>query len=74
MLRTLDFTVEPNTSPEAESPVLMLRTLDFTVEPNRTYRYRSRVVVWNPDYQRGEKRPKRIFGPWSEATEIVTVP
>lgn len=62
------------TPPEAESPVLMLRTLDFTVEAGRTYRYRSRVVVFNPDYQRGEKRPKLIFGPWSEATEIVTVP
>ncbi len=51
----------------------MLRTLDFTIEAGRTYRYRSRVVIWNPDFPR-EKRQKWIFGPWSEPTEIATVP
>ncbi len=63
-----------NMAPEDESPVMMVRTLDFTVESGRTYRYRSRVVLWNPDFERAGRRQKWIFGPWSEATEIVTVP
>jgi RNA polymerase sigma factor (sigma-70 family) len=78
-----------DTPPEDEPRVLMLRTLDFTVEPSRTYRYRSRVVAFNPDNQPGPgpggqrkkknmpgnvQRPKTVPGPWSDATEIVTVP
>lgn len=35
-----------------DSPdVLMVRSLDFTVEPGRTYRYRARVVLFNPDFR-----------------------
>ncbi len=65
--------VEP--PPEVESPVLMLRTLDFTVESGRTYRYRARVVVRNREWKPGEKRIKRTeFGPWSEMTDVVSVP
>lgn len=29
----------------------MVRSLDFTVEPGRTYRYRARVVLLNPDFR-----------------------
>ena len=57
---------------ESRPPVLMLRTLDFNVEPGQTYRYRSRVVVFNLKRRQGENRLK--FGPWSPSTEIVTIP
>jgi hypothetical protein len=62
--------IEPK--PEFEPPVLMLRTLDFTVERGRTYRYRSRVVVVNVKRQKGDNRLK--LGPWSQSTEIITIP
>src|SRR5262249_3952639 len=57
-------------------PVLMVRSLDFTVEPGRTYRYRARVILFNPDYQRGNPRDRNkwILGPWSDATDIVPIP
>jgi hypothetical protein len=66
---------EPLDGRRDRPPVLMVRSLDFTVEPGRTYRYRARVVLFNPHYDR--RKPgdhKLIFGPWSEATDIVTVP
>jgi hypothetical protein len=62
--------VEPK--PEFEPPVLMLRTIDFTVERGRTYRYQSRVVVVNVKRQKSDNKLK--FGPWSQPTEIVTIP
>ena len=34
-------------------PVLMVRSLDFTVKPGRTYRYRERVVLFNPHFNQG---------------------
>jgi RNA polymerase sigma factor (sigma-70 family) len=56
-------------------PVLMVRSLDFTVEPGRTYRYRARVVLINPYYDGKDPRDRKfLFGPWSEATELVTIP
>jgi hypothetical protein len=58
--------------PEAEPPVLMLRTFDFSVEGGRTYQYCARVVLFNLSRRRGEGRER--FGPWSESTEIVTIP
>jgi RNA polymerase sigma factor (sigma-70 family) len=56
-------------------PALMLRSFDFTVEPARTYRYRARVVLFNPDYDgRRSGDRKLILGPWSAGTDIVTIP
>ena len=57
-------------------PALMVRYLDFTVEAGRTYRYRVRVVFFNPHLNQGNPRDrsKLIFGPWSEVTNIVTIP
>ena len=56
-------------------PLLMVRYLDFTVEPGRTYRYRVRVVFFNPHLNQGNPpdRNRLIFGPWSEVTNIVTI-
>ncbi len=59
---------------------LMLRSLDFSVEPNTTYRYRLRLVVKNPNFERSDVNPgvdtssKELIGPWSEPTEAVSVP
>jgi hypothetical protein len=57
-------------------PHLMVRYLDFTVEPGRTYRYRARVVFFNPHLNQGNPadRKKLVLGPWSEETNIVTIP
>jgi RNA polymerase sigma factor (sigma-70 family) len=68
--------VEPRAPQHDMAPVLMVRSLDFTVEPGRTYRYRARVVLFNPHYNLGNPRDRnvQIFGPWSEVTDIVTIP
>jgi hypothetical protein len=48
---------------------IMVRCLDFTVHPEASYRYRSRVVLWDYKTQRGD-----LFGPWSEPTAAVAIP
>jgi hypothetical protein len=59
----------------AAPPRLMLRTFDFTAEPGRSYRYRARVVLFEPGWSRREYPPKHlVLGPWSEATDVVTIP
>ena len=61
-------------------PTLMIRSLDFTVEPNSTYRYRVRLVVKNPNFERTDVNPgtdttnRLLFGAWSETTSPVSVP
>lgn len=56
------------------APVLMIRALDFTVAPGQTYRYRARVVLINPYYDRQHPGDRKYLeGPWSEATEAVTI-
>jgi RNA polymerase sigma factor (sigma-70 family) len=69
--------VKPRAPQQDRPPTLMVRFLDFTVEPGRTYRYRARVVLFNPDYNPGNPgvHNRFIFGPWSEVmTDIVTIP
>jgi hypothetical protein len=56
-------------------PILMIRALDFTVEPGRVYRYRARVILDNPYFNRARSGVNRwLQGPWSEASEVITVP
>ncbi len=70
-----DEAVTPNVEPK-----LMLRSIDFSVEPNITYRYRVRLVVKNPNYNRADVNPgtetaaANLSGPWSEPTVAVSVP
>lgn len=54
------------------APVLMIRSLDFSVEPGRSYRYRLRVVMRNPDATKTRAKTKQTA--WSEPTDVVTVP
>jgi hypothetical protein len=59
---------------------LMIRSLDFTIEPDRSYRFRLRIVVVNPNLDHEDVNPgvdvttKQLYGPWSEPSPIVTVP
>ena len=64
----------------SEAKTLMIRSLDFTVDPDTTYRFRVRIVVYNPNYQREDVSPgtevkkKELTGPWSETTNAVSMP
>ena len=59
---------------------MMIRSLDFTVEPDKTYRFRARIVVFNPNRDREDVSPDvdtksvELNGPWSEPTDEVTMP
>lgn len=65
---------------KSEADTVMVRSLDFTVEPDTTYRFRVRVVVFNPNYKREDVTPGvntkdlELRGPFSEPTEAVTMP
>ena len=54
--------------------------LDFTIDPDVTYRYRVRIVVYNPNYHHDNVSPgtdtesKYLKGPWSRETDPVTMP
>ena len=59
---------------------IMIRALDFTVEPDTTYRYRVRIVVFNPNKGREDvnfgvdTKSEDLRGPWSQETESVAMP
>jgi hypothetical protein len=59
---------------------VMIRALDLTVEPDTTYRFRVRIVVYNPNLGREDvsagvdTKSVELFGPWSDPTEEVTMP
>ena len=44
---------------KSEEKRVMIRALDFTVEPDNTYRYRVRIVVFNPNLQPRRRQPGR---------------
>ena len=58
----------------------MIRAFDFTAKEDTTYRYRVRIVVFNPNKGRDDISPgvdnksDELRGPWSEATDQVTMP
>ena len=64
----------------SDADVVMIRALDFTADPETLYRYRVRLVVYNPNLGREDVNPgvdvksELIQGPWSEATEAVMMP
>jgi hypothetical protein len=64
----------------SEEPTVMVRALDFTAQPDETYRYRIRIVVFNPNYNREDVSPgvntksEELQGDWSQATDEVHMP
>jgi hypothetical protein len=71
---------ESITFDKTEVDEIMIRALDFTVEPDTTYRFRVRLVVYNPNREREDISPGtdtssvELFGPWSDPTGEVTMP
>jgi hypothetical protein len=67
---------------KSEEKKVMIRAFDFTVEPDTTYRYRVRIVVFNPNYKHEDVTPnakltnmkEELLGPWSSETDMVTMP
>jgi len=59
---------------------VMIRALDFTVEPDTTYRYRVRIVVFNPNRNHEDVSPgvdtkaEELRGGWSDPTDEVHMP
>jgi hypothetical protein len=59
---------------------VMIRALDFTVEPDTTYRYRVRIVVFNPNLNREDVsagtdfKSEELRGKWSDPTDEVYMP
>lgn len=59
---------------------VMVRFIDFTVEPGKTYQYRLKVVVANPNYNHQDVAEENLAleetlaGEWSEPTPPVYVP
>ncbi len=64
----------------SEEKRVMIRALDFTVEPDATYRYRVRIVVFNPNFGREDvtygtdTKAEELLGPWSAPTDPVHMP
>jgi len=65
---------------KSEEKRVMIRALDFTVEPDNTYRYRVRIVVFNPNKNRDDVSPgvdtkaDELRGKWSEPSDEVHMP
>ncbi len=65
---------------KSEEKRAMVRALDFTPRPDNNYRYRVRIVVFNPNHNRDDVSPgidtkaTELFGPWSEPTDEVNMP
>jgi hypothetical protein len=64
----------------SEEKRVMIRALDFTPQPDNNYRYRVRIVVFNPNHSHDDVAPgvdtkaTELFGPWSEPTDEITMP
>jgi hypothetical protein len=59
---------------------VQIRFLDFMVHPERTYQYRLRVAIENPNYNRPDvaddtfNKAESLTGEWSEPSPVVYVP
>ena len=65
---------------KSEERRVMIRALDFTPQSDNSYRYRVRIVVFNPNFNREDvaygvnTKATELFGPWSEPTDEVNMP
>jgi RNA polymerase sigma factor (sigma-70 family) len=60
--------------PRERPPALMIRALDLSAGLGQSCRYRARVVLRNPEFPAKRQGPRSLFGPWSDATDPVTIP
>jgi hypothetical protein len=64
----------------SEAKKVMIRAFDFTAKEDETYRYRVRIVVYNPNKGREDvsagvnTEVEELRGPWSEPTDAVSMP
>jgi hypothetical protein len=65
----------------SEEKKVMIRAFDFTVQEDMNYRYRVRIVVYNPNKGRDDISPgvdnkaEELRGPWSDPpTDQVSMP
>jgi hypothetical protein len=64
----------------SEEKNVMIRAFDFTAKDDTTYRYRVRIVVFNPNKGRDDISPgvdnksDELRGDWSDPTDLVTMP
>jgi hypothetical protein len=66
----------------SEAKKVMIRAFDFTAKEDETYRYRVRIVVYNPNLGREDvdtskavdTKAEELRGPWSEESDAVTMP
>ncbi len=62
-----------------EVEYVQVRFIDYTVQAGRTYQYRMKVVVKNPNYNRPDvaedayRKPEFLEGPWSKPSRPVYV-
>jgi len=67
---------------DAGPEFLLFRFFDFQVEPGKSYRYRVRLILENPNYEVDPRflekeelgKIKRIESGWSTPTDVVSVP
>jgi hypothetical protein len=65
---------------KSDEKKVMIRALDFTPEPDNDYRYRVRIVVFNPNHSHDDvnhdvdKKATELYGPWSAPTDEVSMP
>jgi hypothetical protein len=59
---------------------VMIRAFDFTVKADNSYRYRARIVVFNPNHNHDDvnagvnTKAETLRGPWCEQTDEVHMP
>ncbi len=65
---------------KTDEKTVMIRAFDFTVQRDVSYRYRVRVVVFNPNYHREDvaagvdTKTKELRSGWSDPTDEVHMP
>jgi hypothetical protein len=69
---------------EVEVPFLMLRFFDLTVQPGKRYKYRTQLILADPNYAQSREaldntvlareRKSYILGEWSDASPTISIP
>jgi hypothetical protein len=70
-----------NAAPPVQIKHLLLRFVDVDVEPGKTYEYRIRLRMLNPNFERPKEvanpayaNTKVLYSPWSQLRDTITIP